>query len=53
MFGPIFDDFNTWAFDNRIDIIEGPCADIDGASDPAEWALATLDATIQYLAEIR
>lgn len=47
---PIFDAFNSWAFVNRSDIVNGPCADIDGTSDPADCAAAVLEATMEYLA---
>lgn len=48
---PIFDAFNQWAFANRRDVIDGPCADIDGTSDPAECAAAVLEVTNEYLAD--
>ena len=48
---PIFEAFNQWALANRRDVIDGPCADIDGTSDPAECAAAVLEVTQQYLAD--
>lgn len=48
---PIFDAFNQWAFANRSDVIEGPCADVDGTSDPAECASAVLEAVNEYVAD--
>jgi hypothetical protein len=48
---PIFDSFNQWAFANRSDVIEGPCAGVDGTSDPAECATAVLEAANEYVAD--
>jgi hypothetical protein len=48
---PIFDAFNQWAFANRRDVIDGPCADLDGTSDPAECAAAVLEVARQYVAD--
>ncbi|MBT8216220.1 MAG: hypothetical protein KJO17_05150 [Acidimicrobiia bacterium] len=44
------DAFNLWAAANRPDVLEGPCADIDGTSDPAVCAAAVLEVAGEYLA---
>ena len=47
---PVLDAFNLWAVANRPDVVEGPCADIDGTSDPAVCAAAVLEVAAEYLA---
>jgi hypothetical protein len=47
---PLLEAFNLWAATNRPDVVEGPCADIDGASDPAVCAAAVLEVAAEYLA---
>lgn len=46
---PVFDAFSRWAMANRSDVMEGPCADFEGESDPTECAIAVLDAAIEYV----
>ena len=48
---PVFEAFNRWAIANRRDVIEGPCADIEGTSDPVECAAAVLEVTQQYVSD--